>query len=97
MPLISGSSEIPPQHSRGNLDSVYLDFYDPEMIYYLRHAERVEKVIYSAMEDVADHAEQLRQWMGTEMRSYSSQDGDNGAPAAVDMLLWPKAVMTWEM
>lgn len=74
-----------------------MDFHDPEMIYYLRHAERVEKVIQRALEDVADHAAQPRQWMGTEMRLYSSQDFDNGNPAAVDMVLWPKAVMTWEM
>ena len=65
------------------------------MIYYLRHAERVEKVIYRALEDVADHAAQLRQWMGTEMRLYSSQDWDKDA--AVDVVLWPKAVMTWDM
>ena len=68
------------------------------MIFYLRRSERaawVEKALYKAMEDVANHAELLGQLMGTEMRFYSSQDWDNGV--AVDIVLWPKAVTTWEM
>ena len=65
------------------------------MIFYLRHAERVEKVLYRALEDVADHAAQHSRLMGTEKRTYSSRDWDNDA--VVDMVLWPKAVMTWDM
>ncbi|KAM0802621.1 hypothetical protein BDR22DRAFT_819715 [Usnea florida] len=90
-------SESPPQHSRGHLENVNLDFYNPEMVFFSRHPEMAETALYRALEDVADHAGSPSQSMGSEMRFYSSQNSDNGA--AVDIVLWPEAVavMTWEI
>ena len=76
-----------------------MDIYRPEMVYYLRHPQWVEKALYNALEDVANHAGLRNQFVGTEMRLYSSQDWDKewDRGANVDLVLWPKAVMTWEM
>ena len=70
--------------------------YSPQVEFNSKHAEWVEQAVYKALEDVAAHHGRVSQLMGTRPRIYHSSD-DPAVAEVLDIAVFPKADMTWEM